>query len=180
MFQFTQCRTCFLWHATMHLSQQNKSIRVWAWFTSNGGGFIALLNHLSERQFLELVEEELIPQAVTRFGIGPVGFVKDGEFRVSFETFNQFQPLISFKQLKWPATSKHLSPFITIWPLIKLGIRGLRSQPRNAEELWDYISIMWERRTEQLLFWEGLTTHLQVKLRFIVTSGGEITEMEQE
>ena len=48
--------------------------------------------------------------------------------------------------------------------------QGQRSQPRNAEELWDYVSI----------FWEGLTTHLQVKLRSIVTSGDEITEMEQE
>ncbi len=126
-----------MWHATMLLSPKNKSTRVWAWFTSNGGGFIALLNHLSERQFFELVEEELIPQAVTRFGIGPVGFVNDGEFRVSFETFNQFQPLISFKQLKWPANSKHLSPSVTIWPLIEQSIRGQRSQPRNAEKLWD-------------------------------------------
>jgi hypothetical protein len=78
---------------------------------------------------LGLVEEELIPKAVTRFGIGPVGFVNDGEFRVSFETFNQFQPLISFKQLKWPSKSKHLSPFVTIWPLIEQSIRGSEASP---------------------------------------------------
>ena len=114
---------------SISVNKTRASVRVWAWFTSDGGGSIALLNHLSENQFLELVEEELIPQAVARFGTGPVRFVNDGESRVPFETFNQFQPLISFRQLRWPAQSKHLSPFVTIWPLIEQSIRGSEASP---------------------------------------------------
>jgi hypothetical protein len=64
------------------VNKTNAGIRVWAWFSSDGAGSIALLDHLSENQFEELVEEELIPQAVARFGIGPVRSISDNEFRV--------------------------------------------------------------------------------------------------
>jgi hypothetical protein len=38
---------------------------------------------------------------------------------------------------------------------------------------------MWESRSEQPLFWVGLTASLQEKLRSIVTAGGEFTEAEK-
>ena len=163
-----------------HLSvnKTTASIRVWAWFSSDGAGSIALLDYLSDNQFEELVEEELIPQAVARFGTGPVRFISDNESRVPFETLNALA--ISYEELRWPPKSRHLSPFVTIWSLIEQGIRLQRGQPRNAVELWDYASLMWERHSEQPLFWIGLTASLQEKLRLIVTAGGEVTEAEKE
>ena len=156
------------------VNKTKASIRVWAWFTADGGGSIALLNHLSEKQFLEVVEEELIPHAITRFGTGPVDFINDGS---SFDTFNN---LIVFKEVKWTAKSYHLSPFATIWSLIEQGIRLQRNQPQNAEQLWDYVNLMWERRSEQPLFWKRITSNLQAKLRSIIIAGGEQTDMEQD
>jgi hypothetical protein len=38
---------------------------------------------------------------------------------------------------------------------------------------------MWERRTEQPLFWKGLIINLQAKLRSIVTAGGAMTDIEK-
>ncbi len=151
------------------------SIRVWAWFSSDGAGSIALLDYLSDNQF-----EELIPQAVARFGTGPVRSISDNESRVPFETLNALA--ISYEELRWPPKSRHLSPFVTIWSLIEQGIRLQRGQPRNAAELWDYVSLMWERHSEQPLFWIGLTASLQEKLRSIVTAGGRrrITEAEKK
>ena len=159
------------------MNKTTSSIRVWAWFSSDGAGSIALLDHLSDNQFEELVEEELIPQAVARFGTGPVRFISDNESRVPFETLNVLA--ISYEELRWPPKSRHLSPFKTIWSFIEEGIRLQRGQPRNVHELWDYVSLMWESRSEQPLFWVGLTASLQEKLRSIVTAGGEFTEAEK-
>jgi hypothetical protein len=64
--------------------------------------------------------------------------------------------------------------------LIEQGIRLQWGEPRNAVELWDYVSLMWKRHSEQPLFWIGLTASLQEKLRSIVTAGGEVTEAEKK
>jgi hypothetical protein len=88
------------------------------------------------------VEEELITQAVARFGTGSVRFISDNESRVPFETLNALA--ISYEELRWPPKSRHLSPFNTIWSFIEKSIRLQRGQPRNALELWDYVSLMWE------------------------------------
>jgi hypothetical protein len=69
--------------------------------------------------------------------------MNDGESRVSFDTFNQFPHLISFQKLKGLAKSKHLSQIVKKWSVIEQSIRLQGSLPRNAEELWDYVSIMW-------------------------------------
>ncbi len=103
------------------VNKTNAGIRVWAWFSSDGAGSIALLDHLSENQFEELVEEELIPQAVARFGIGPVRSISDNEFRVPFKTQNTLA--ISYEDLKCSPKIRHLSPFVTIWSYIENSIR---------------------------------------------------------
>jgi hypothetical protein len=69
--------------------------------------------------------------------------MNDGESRVSFDIFNQFPHLISFQKLKGLAKSNHLFPIIKIWSGIEQSIRLQAACPQNAEELWDYVSIMW-------------------------------------
>ena len=51
------------------------TIRVWAWFTSDGAGSIVLLDNLSEEQFLELLDEVFVPYITARFGTGPFDFM---------------------------------------------------------------------------------------------------------
>ena len=74
------------------VNKSKASIRVWAWFSSDGAVSIALLDHQSENQFEELVEDERIPQGVARFGTGfgtgPVRFISDNGSRVPFESLN--------------------------------------------------------------------------------------------
>jgi hypothetical protein len=120
------------------------------------------LNNLSEEQFLELLGEIFIPQITARFGTGPVGFMDASASRNAlptflFDTLKQME--YSFEVLKWPPKSSHLSSFDKIWGNIEGTIRLQRRQSKNAAELWHYVELIWERRSEQPLFWEGLIHH---------------------
>ena len=157
------------------------TIRVWAWFSSDGAGSIVLSDNLSEEQFLELLDEVFVPDITALFGTGPFDFMDASVSRNRipsslFDTLKQMK--YSFKVLRWPPKSSHLSPFEKIWSNILGTIRLQRRQPTNAAELWDYVEHIWERRSEQPLFWQGLIHHITAKLRSIEAADGELTETE--
>ena len=105
---------------------------------------------MSEEQFSELLQEELIPETAIRFGGNPVS-VFDNSWSGIASSINQPTGTL-FKKEKWPPKSSHLSPFKTIWSLIEQSIRLQRRQPQIADELWDYVNTMWKKRTGQPLF----------------------------
>jgi hypothetical protein len=159
------------------VNKTKANIRFWAWFSSEGAGSIELLNHLSKEQFAELLEEELVSKVASRFGSDPVAIFDDSK---SAEAIINQLPRAVFKELKWPPKSGHLSPFVTIWSHIEKSIHLQRRQPQNAVELWEYVTLMWEKRSEQPLFWKGLTQHLSIRLQSIAAAEGELTEAEKD
>jgi hypothetical protein len=95
-----------------------------------------------------------------------------------FDTLKQMK--YSFKVLKWAPKSSHLSLFEKIWSNIEGTIRLQRRKPTTAAQLWDLVEMVWERRSEQPLFWPGLIHHLTAKLRSIAAANGEQTETEMK
>ena len=166
------------------VNKEQATIRVWAWFTSDGAGSIVLLNDLSEEQFLELLDELFVPQITARFGTRPVDFMDASISRNAlpsslFYTLRQMD--YSFKLLKWPPkSSSHLSPFDEIWAHIEGTLRLQRRKPKNAAELWDYVEYIWERRSEQPGFWVGLVANITAKLRSIAAANGKLAATEKK
>ncbi len=177
----------YVFRGTQPFISSNKTraiVRIWAWFSSEGAGSIAPIQNLSENQFLELLEEELIPKAAARFGVGPISLMDNSRSRTAcpihlFNDFKQLERTASFQELKWPPKSSHLSPFESVWQNIRKTIDLQRRQPEDEDELWDLIERTWERRSEQPLFWKGVIDQLKAKLNSIVASGGEMTETEE-
>jgi hypothetical protein len=128
-----------------------------AWFSSKGAKSIALIINLSENQFLDLLEEEIISRAATRFGVGPITLMDYSWSRTAclihlFNDFKQLDRTVSFQEQKWPPKSSHLSPFESVWQNKRKTIGLQRRQPEEEDELWDLIEIKWERRSGQPLF----------------------------
>jgi hypothetical protein len=75
------------------LNKTSAIVCVLAWFSSEGAESIAQIQNLSENQFLELLEEELIPRAAARFGVGPISLMDNSRSRTAclIHLFNDFK-----------------------------------------------------------------------------------------
>ena len=57
---------------------ERKSVPVWAWFSYEGDGAIHRINaRLNTPQYLEVLDDVLVPTAYARFRLGPIRFVQD-------------------------------------------------------------------------------------------------------
>jgi hypothetical protein len=85
-------------------------IRVWAWFSVQCAGEIALLDDGSD--ITELVDNYLVSKAAALFGINPLSFVDDNGCALTTSSFVCFKKLysnINIQEIKWPCKSSHIS-----------------------------------------------------------------------
>ncbi len=85
-------------------------IRVWAWFSVQCAGEIALLDDGSD--ITDLVDNYLVSKAAALFGINPLSFVDDKGCALTTSSFVCFKKLysnINIQEIKWPYKSSHIS-----------------------------------------------------------------------
>ncbi len=89
--------------------------------------------------------------------------------RVPFDIFIALT--ISFEKLSGLQNIVTYRPFVTKWSLIE-NIHIQRRHSKNVIKLCDYVSLMWERRSEQPFFWMALKASLIniiIKIELVVS-----------
>ena len=96
---------------------------MWAWFNFNFNDSNTLeysvrqINGMSEADLLEVVDDELIPQASARFGKEPVTFIEDlPAVAIPTTVYEWFE---DYRIDQWPPNSRSLSPFSSIWSSVE-------------------------------------------------------------
>jgi hypothetical protein len=152
------------------------SVSVWAWFNWDAKNCIPLeygirqITNMTEKEFIEMLEEELVPYVSTRFCKRPVIFMDN------FET-TAIHPAVYewFEDLKidqFPPKSRYLSPFSNIWRsignnLFRESLR-LNRTLTNRDELWEEIESQWSTRSNFPELWSRDITDLQEKINSVV------------
>ena len=155
-------------------------VRVWGWFSYTGGGSIRNIpdNKSGNEDYISLLEDCLIPVAWARFGMKPVSFLYESKsfFPKSFSSpvvrsFFEDHPEVKAKS--WPAKSRDLNPFATVWSDIENAIQLQRSQPKDILELFEIIEEFWIHRTSRPQFCKGLINSLKANIEKVRLAGGD-------
>lgn len=162
------------------VNKSRHTIRVWAWFFSSGAGAIRRVDEgMGDEEFLEMLEEALVPQVYSKFGLDPISFQheRSSVFPSNFltgpvrEWFNDHE---EFKLQPWPPKSRDFNPFSTIWSDFARSIQLQRLQPIDDVELFEGISELFGYRQEKPLYWEGLIKSLKHNLNLVKESEGAV------
>ncbi len=156
------------------------SVRIWAWFSRKGAGKIYQIDKYSPEEFDDVLGEELVPSLVTRYGVGPMGFVRNTHSPNLLAFFTSISNPRNVRywfrgcyEILWPHKSEELHPFSTIWTRMEEAIRLQRNQPRTAKELFKLIEMLWEAIARQPLYWSGLIECLKHNMKKIILVKGE-------
>lgn len=121
------------------------TIRVWAWFCSSGAGAISKIEDgTGDNEYINILEDILIPPVYAKYGLGPINFMHDRKtlFPSSFSSGpvgEWFDDHSEFRLQPWPPKSRDLNPFTTIWYDFMRSTQLQRSQPIDGVELFEFI-----------------------------------------
>jgi hypothetical protein len=145
------------------------SVRVWAWFNFNAKAATPLENcirqitNMSEDEFLEVVDESLLPTATTRFQRSSVTFLED--FTLSAILPSVYEWFEDYRVDQFPPKSKDLSPFSSLWCSIEWSInKDSRLIRGNTDELWESIEVVWSSKSLCIDFWKQNIEKLKDKI----------------
>lgn len=149
------------------------SVRVWAWFNFNAKSATPLVNcirqitNMSEDEFLEVVNESLLPQTTARFKRSSVTFLKDFYlFAIPPSVYEWFE---DYKVDQFPPKSRYLSPFASLLCSIEWSInKDLRLIRGNADKMWESIEIVWSSKSLCIDLWKQNIENLKDKITSIV------------
>ncbi len=92
---------------------------VWAWFSESGAGAIRLIDeNISDGEFIQTLEEALVPLSWARFGLDPVAVLfhrSPGFILNSHAVRDWFRERQEFKLENLPMKSQDINPFETVW-----------------------------------------------------------------
>lgn len=153
-------------------------VRVWAWFSESGAGEIRrVAENFTDENYVEMLDEALIPGIWARFGDNSTCFLRERKnvYPSSFSSIvvrDWFRERKELKPQFYPY-GKDINPFKTIWHNLEGSLRLQRLQPQDCDELWEGIQELWEYRTAKPLFWEGLVKSFRADLQDIVKVDGD-------
>ena len=162
-------------HSASLLKPVRFSVRLWAWFNWNAKADppldygIRQITDMTEKEFIEMAEEELFPAVSYRFGKRPVTVLEDFDsFAIPPEVYEWFSDL---KLDQFPPKSRNLSPFLGIWRSIAntLNREALRFNNRTPDQLWVNIELSWSSKSRFLTdSWSREIEDLKTKIHLIV------------
>ena len=123
---------------------------------------------MSEADLLEVVDDELIPQASARFGKEPVTFIEDLP-AVAIPT-TVYELFGDYRIDQWPPNSRSLSPFSSIWSSVERIINNQqqREKPSNIDDVWESIDFIWGAQAKNPEYWRQLIVDLKKKITLMV------------
>ena len=119
---------------------------------------------MSEADFLEVVDDELIPQASARFGKEPVTFIEDfPAVAIPTTVYEWFE---GYRIDQRPPNSRSLSPFSSIWSSIEriINKQPERDRPKNIDDVWESIDLIWGIKAKNPEYWRQLIVDLKKKI----------------
>ena len=110
---------------------------------------------MSEAGLLEVVDDELIPQASARFGKEPVTFIEDlPAVAIPTTVYEWFE---DYRIDQWPPNSRSLFNF-----------QQQREKPSNIDDVWESIDFIWGAQAKNPEYWRQLIVDLKKKITLMV------------
>lgn len=148
-------------------------INVWGCFSAHGVGSIALVDGiLDQYQYMDILENEMLPSAQNLFADGPWTFQQDNDPKhTAINTRNWFinhQVPLS----EWPAQSPDLNPIENLWSI--LDKRCAKRAPNTAAELFQSLEEEWYQLPTDLL--TTLVHSMPRRCRAVIDADGGMTK----
>ena len=153
-----------------------KTVPVWAWMSGDGAGEIHRINgRLNGEQYIDVLENSLIPSAYARYGLGPIRFVQD---RSPIHTCNVVQEWFEqhpeIELIPWPAKGADFNPIENVWSEM---VRDMDARNvTNPDDLWSKVTNIWGELKRRDNYWVTLSDSMVDRLRMAREIGGEWTK----
>lgn len=130
----------------MHLPEENNgrfSVGAWGWMTAAGPGELVRIDgNLTATQYIDILENSLVPSLQMLFGEAVVYFVHDqSPIHTARITKDWLAEQEYMKVIDWPAMATDLNPIENLWAdLTSDTLIG-----STKDELWENICLKWEQ-----------------------------------
>lgn len=149
---------------------------MWAWFTGEGAGGIYRINgRLNSEQYIDVLENCLLPTTWEHYGLGPIPFVQDrSPIHTSHLVREWFNVRPEFDLLPWPAKGADLNPIENLWSEMVREMEDTHVQ--NQNDLWAMVSGIWDRLRQRPQYWRTLSNSMTNRLRLVREVEGDWTK----
>ncbi|XP_023238255.1 uncharacterized protein LOC111637078 [Centruroides sculpturatus] len=147
---------------------------LWGWMSSAGPGELVCIDgHLTAVQYIEILEQMLLPTVRAVYGEERFFFVHD---RSPVHTAGivkrwlEQQPQVA--DMGWPGRGADLNPIEHVWSELARG----PINAANPNELWDIVSVRWEKLREGMLC-QNLVASMPARLNAVGDEVGKGIKM---
>lgn len=123
-----------------------KSVMIWGCFTRFGvGPLVRLRGKQSAKTYVEVLQDHLIPFLAGLKNKRKYIFQEDNAPIHTAKKSKGWKEENKIALLPWPAQSPDLNPIEHIWDALERGLRERKEQPKNEDELFDFLLEEWEK-----------------------------------
>lgn len=147
-------------HTQVTKHSGRKTVSVWAWFSGNGGGAIHRINgRLNSEQYIDILENCLLPTAWERYEPGQIPFVQDrSPIHTAHVVKDWFVDHPEFDLIPWPSKAADFNPIENLWAEMVRDLDAIHVT--NSNELWSIVSGIWDRLKERESYLRTLTNSM--------------------
>lgn len=130
--------------------KHDKKINVWGGFCASAKTELRLIEGIMEtNQYLEIMEDTMVPGAVKLFGDGEFTFQQDNDPKHTARRTKEWFEQSNCKILPWPAQSPDLNPIENLWSI--LDVKARNRKVYTEAQLFQVLKQAWDDLPNDIL-----------------------------
>ena len=153
-----------------------KTVSVWGWFSSEGAGVLHRIEGtLNGSQYLDILDDVLLPSARERYPDGKIRLVHDkSSIHQCKIVKNWIKDHPDIEELPWPPKGCDMNPIENVWADMVYEMDA--QNVKNKEELWEKIEDLWELFANRASYWKTLSNSIHGRLQMVADVNGAWTK----